>query len=480
MVGHIEGSSRDQATLFPERLDELIAAAARVRVVDAFVGMLKLAALGFTKAAPERTGRPSYAASDLLKLYVWGYLNQVRSSRMLERECHRNIEVLWLLNRLAPDFKTIADFRRDNAAAIRLACRAFVQFCKGEGLFGSTLVAVDGSKLAGQNSPKRVWTLTQLEKKAGRLDKKIAEYLERLDAADADESAAEPEPAADEMAAALARLRAQKAEIEQSVLLMQAMEMSQVAVTDPDVRLMRGPHGAVVGFNLQLAVDSKHGLIVHHELTQDTSDQNQLAAMALGAKQALGAERLEAVTDRGYRNASDIKACDEAQVTTFMPPPRPSNGALFDKSRFVYDAESDSYRCPAGRTLRFGNVSKDEMRNYKANAKDCSACALKQRCTKASRRWVTRHRHEPALEALARRTQERPEMMRLRRCLAEHPFGIIKAMMGTPRFLCRGLKTVAAEAALSVTAFNLKRVTNILGVPDLLRKLEVAACRLPA
>lgn len=478
MVGHIEGWSREQAILFPERLDELVPAAAPVRVVDAFVDGLHLGQLGFTRSAPQRTGRPCYAASDLVKLYIYGYLNRVRSSRLLELECRRNVEMFWLMRRLAPDFKTIADFRRDNREAIRRLCRAFVQFCKGEGLFGSELVAIDGSKFAGQNSPKRVWTLAQLEKKAARLDKRIEEYLARLDDADAQESGPEgaAEDAAADVAAVLERLRARKAEVEQSVLLMQAMEMSQVALTDPDVRLMRGPHGAVVGYNVQVAVDERHGLIVHHDVTQDCTDQNQLAPVALAAKEALGVKELEAVADAGYGDAEQVKACDEAKVTALVPHPRSVNpqGAFFDKSEFVYDAESDSYRCPAGRTLRFSNVSKDQARNYKARRKDCSGCALKPRCTKADRRWISRHRHQATLDALAERMRGRPEAMDVRRRLAEHPFGIIKWMMGTPRFLCRGRKAVAAEMALSVTAFNLKRVMKVLGVPELLRRLKAA------
>jgi transposase len=472
MVGHIEGQSRHQATLFPETLDELIAADAPVRVVDAFVGMLNLQELGFSKAAPQRTGRPSYAPADLLKLYLYGYLNRVRSSRALERECRRNVEVLWLVNRLAPDFKTIADFRKDNRDAIRLMCRAFVQFCRGEGLFGGELVAIDGSKFAGQNSPDRVWTVQQLAKTAARLDERIAAYLAGLDSADAAETA----PAAGDAKAALATLQARRADIEQALLLMRAMEIGQVAVTDPDVRLMRGPHGVVVGYNVQIAVDGSHGLIAHHAVTQETSDQNQLAAVALGAQEALAVERLEAVADAGYADAEQVKACDEAGVTAFVPHPRSVNphGEFFAKSEFVYDPESDTYRCPAGNVLRFENASaKNQSRNYKAEG--CATCTLKPRCTKAAVRRVSRHEHETTLDALAERMRQRPEAMTTRRSLAEHPFGIVKQMMGTARFLCRRLQAVAAEMALSVTAFNLMRAMRVLGVPAMLRRLAAAA-----
>lgn len=472
MSGHIEGASRQQATLFPETLDELIAPDAVVRVVDAFVGTLELAALGFAKAVPARTGRPSYAPGDLLKLYLYGYLNQIRSSRALERDCRRNLEVLWLLNRLAPDFKTIADFRKDNRAPITLVCRALVQFCRGEGLVGGTLVAIDGSKFAGQNSPKRAWTAAQLEKRGKQLDTRIAEYLTRLDEADVAEAGAleggDPK-------AALEALRARRADLGQAVLLMQALEMSQITLSDPDSRLMRGPHGPVVGYNVQTAVDAQHGLIVHHAVTQATSDQNQLATVADGAKQALDTERLEVVADAGYADAEQLKACEEAGVTAFVPHPRTANPhGGFDRSHFVYEAESDTLRCPAGRTLRFKSAStKNQARYYKAE--DCAGCALKPRCTKAPVRWVSRHEHEAVLEALAARLKQRPGILAQRRCLVEHPFGIIKHMMGAPRLLCRGLASVSAEMALSVTAFNLKRAIAVLGGGEILQRLAAPA-----
>ncbi|MGE5504421.1 MAG: IS1182 family transposase [Actinomycetota bacterium] len=428
MAGYIEGRSRDQATLFPERLDDLIGADAPVRVVDAFVGMLKLAELGFAKAAPKATGRPGYDPADLLKLYVYGYLNQIRSSRLLERECHRNVEVLWLLHRLAPDFKTIADFRRDNRDAIRLACRAFVQFCRGQGLFGGELVAIDGSKFAGQNSPDRVWTVKQLEKQAARLDERIADYLARLDAADAAEPSALAE--AGDTRAALERLRTRRADVEQAV---KPMDMGQVAVTDADARLMRGPHGTVVGYNVQTAVDARHGLIAHHEVTQATSDQNQLHAVAAGAREALAVETLEAVADAGYADAEQLDACDRSGIVAFVPHPRSVNtrGDFFDKSAFVYDADNNTYRCPAGGTLRLRNASrKNQAANY--SGENCAGCPLKPKCTAASVRWVTRHQHEAVLDRLAARMATRPDAMATRRFLAEHPFAIIKRMMGRP------------------------------------------------
>jgi transposase len=473
MAGFVEGMSRDQATLFPERLDELIGADAPVRAVDAFVDTLDMQAMEFTKAVALSTGRPPYDPADMVKLYVYGHLHQVRSSRRLERECHCNIEVLWLLNRLTPDFKTIADFRRDNRDAIARVCRTFVQFCRQQGLFGAELVAIDGSKFAAQNSPQKAFTTGQIEREVKRLDERIEAYLAGLDAADASE---ETDVAPGDARAALAALRDRRADVAQALALMDAMKLSQVTLTDPDSRLMRASGGgSVVGYNVQIAVDDRHGLIAHHEVTQDVSDQNQLVAVAQGAKEALGCETLQAVADSGYADAEQIKQCEDDGVTPFVPHPRSTNtqGAFFDKSQFVYEPEQDQYRCPAGEVLRFHSAStKKQASNYVGV--NCAGCALKPGCTKAAARWVTRHLYEEELDRLAARMEAHPEMMKRRAALAEHPFGILKAMMGYPRFLCRGLKAVTAEMNLCVLAFNLKRAIAILGTAELLKRLAPA------
>lgn len=474
MTSYVQGVARGQATLFPERLDELIAADSPVRVIDGFAGVIDVRSLGFEKAVPERTGRPPYDPRDLLKLYLYGYVNRVRSSRRLEQECHRNIEVLWLLNRVQPDFKTIADFRRDNRAAIVKVCRGLVEFCRGQKLFGAELVAIDGSKFAGQNSPQRAHTKAQLEKRGEDLDKRIAGYLAQLDTADAEEPAVEV--GGGDVAAALAALQAQRAEIAQAVLLMEALGRTQVTTTDPEARLMRAARGgSVVGYNVQIAVDSAHGLIAHHAVTQDASDQNQLAPVAAGAKEALGVEQLAVVADAGYGDGEQLKRCEDNGVTAYVAHPRSVNtqGPYFDKSQFTYQPESDSYSCPAGRTLRFHSASvAKQAANYVSIS--CAGCALKPQCTKKKARWVTRHMHEEVLERTAERLKQRRGIMKRRSALAEHPFGAIKQMMGYPRFLCRGLKAVGAEAALSVTAFNLKRLIAILGVDQLLRRFATA------
>jgi transposase len=474
MSGYVKGVSRDQATLFPERLDELIAEDAPVRVVDLFVDRLNVGELGFKRSAPAELGRPGYDPRDLLKLYLYGYLNQVRSSRQLERECGRNIEVLWLLNRVAPDFKTIADFRRDNRPAIGLVCRGFVQYCRLEGLFGAELVAIDGSKFAASSSPQRAWTVDQLKRQAAKLDKRIGEYLAQLDREDAAAPASEVAPG--KTRAALEALLRRRGDLLQAVVLMTGLGLSQVTLGDSDARLMRGARsGSVVGYNVQVAVDGQHGLIAHHAVTQATSDQNQLAAVAQGAKEALGVERLDVAADAGYGDAEQFKACEENAITPFVPHPRSVNtqGKYFAKSQFVYQPESDTYTCPAGGTMRYLSASaKKQAISYRGI--DCADCAVKAQCTTAEARWLTRHMHEDALDRAAARMKMRPGIMKQRSALAEHPFAIIKAMMGYPRFLCRGLKAVAAEMDLSITAFNLKRVMTILGPRELIRRLARA------
>lgn len=473
MTSYVQGVSREQMTLFPQRLDEMVNADAPVRVIDAFVGLrVDVRALGFEKAVPERTGRPGYDPRDLLKLHLYGYFNRVRSSRRLEQECHRNVEVLWLMNQLTPDHKTIADFRRDNRAPIVKVCRALVEFCREHGLYGSELVAIDGSKFAAQNSPQRVHTLKQIKKQGEELDKRIAGYLAQLDAADGEEA---EQVGPGDARAALAALEAQRADAAQKVLLMEEMKLTQVTSTDRDARLMLAARGGyVVGYNVQVAVDSQHGLIVHHAVTQDATDQNQLAAVAEGAKEALGVEKLDVAADAGYGDAAELKRCEEGGVTPHVPHPRSVNTeGHFDKSQFTFEPESNTYRCPAGETLRFHSASVQKQAiSYVGIA--CSGCKLKPQCTEAKARWVTRHMHEDALERTAEHMKQRPDIMKQRSALAEHPFGIIKDMMGYPRFLCRGLRAVAAEMAISVTVFNLKRLISILGVDQLLRKFAAA------
>lgn len=475
-MAHKSGICREQASLFPPSLDDFVAAEHPVRVIDAFVDSLDLAKLGFSKVVAEATGRPPYRPNDLLKLYVYGYLNQIRSSRRLEREARRNVEVLWLLRSLSPSFKTIADFRKDHAEGITNVCRAFMRFCRDLSLYGAEVVAIDGSKVEAAASRKKVITPKSLEKKAAALDRRIAEYLAAMDAADGDESAAE-EPTPAEVAAALEALRERRDEVRQQAEMLAAEGLSQMVVGETEARLMRtARHGHQVAYNVQTAVDAKHGLIVVFEVTSDGNDQQQLAPMAKQAQQELGVETLTAVADTGYSTGEQGRQCEDAGITPIVPRPdtvNPAGKQFFSRDAFCYDPASDSWQCPAGETLALGQVSQTEkQKKYWTTA--CSGCPLKARCTDAAKRVISRSFFEEDREAMHQRARNDPRWMNLRRETVEHPFGTIKWMMGVPRFLLRGIKKAKAEMALSVMGYNLKRAINILGVPALLTALKAA------
>jgi transposase len=470
-MGHITGQSRDQATLFVETLDDLIPSSDPVRVVDAFVGSLDLGVLGFGKVRSASTGRPPYHPGDLLKLYVYGYLNQIRSSRRLERESHRNIEVLWLLNRLCPDFKTIADFRRENRGAIVGVCRTFTQFCRGEGLFGAELVAIDGSKFRAVGSKKSTVTRAQLKREVAQIDAHIESYLTSLDEIDSDEPQ-EP-PGGGNTVAALAALQSRRAELQALAQAMQERGVNQQVTTEPDARLMRHSGGAqAVSYNVQTAVDEKHKLIAAHEVTNEGNDHRQLYPMASAVRSALGVETLTVVADVGYQNGEQGAACEAAGITAVVPSQKPVNprGDFFDKSQFVYEAAQDQYRCPAGEALRVYKTDQQlKVRFYSTAA--CEQCHLRVQCTTAKRRSINRHFYADQVEAMNQRAQAQPALMRLRACLSEHPFGTLKRMSDAGQFLTRGLDNTRAEMALSILGYNLTRVINILGVQRLCAQL---------
>jgi transposase len=472
-MGHVEGESRAQRQLLAPSLDEVVAADHPVRVIDAFVDTLDLKALGFSKVAAEATGRPPYRPGDLLKLYVYGYANQMRSSRRLEREAARNIEVQWLINRVSPSFKTVADFRRDHAWAIVGVTRAFVRFCRGQSLYGGELAAIDGSKVEAVASRKTVITPKKLAKQTEALDAKIAQYLADMDAADLEEASVEAGPA--DVAGALAKLREKRAELQAQAEALAQEGLSQKVPGEEEARLMKtARHGHQVAYNAQTAVDAKHGLIAAFDLVNDCNDQRQLLPMAEAAKAALGVEELTVVADTGYSNGEQGQACEAIGVTAVVPHPKtvnPRNGGLFSREAFTWDEASDSFTCPAGQALKRTSVSRTEQKAY-YSTKACAGCTLKAQCTKAARRSITRGFHETAREAMHQRTVEDPSFMKRRRELAEHPFGVIKAMLGQPRFLVRGLRKAKAELALAVLAFNLKRAMAIRSVPALLAALQ--------
>jgi transposase len=470
-MSYIRGEDRGQAALLPAAIEDYVAAEAPVRVIDAFVDGLDVRGLGFGRSEPAATGRPPYDPRDLLKLYVYGYLNDVRSSRRLERECSRNVEVMWLLRRLAPDFKTIADFRRDNGAAIVGVCRAFVLFCRDQGLFAARLVALDGSKFRAAASAKRIMGRREIAEETARLDRRIAEYLAGLDASDAHE----PDEAPRATAAALKALRERRAELDRLAAKLDTEARNMFVEGEPDARPMGiGSSRKPPSYNVQTAVDVETGLIVHHEVTTEPTDNRLLHPMAKATKDAVEADTLTVVADAGYSNGADAVACERDGITPCVPANRAINnqgdGTLFDRSLFDYDSVTDSYRCPAGRTL----VRKQIMRRDNCvlyAAQDCSGCALKSRCTTAERRFLTRHFHEDALQRMNARVEGDPGLMRQRRCAAEHPFGTIKRMTAGGRFLTRGLTKVKAEAALSVLAYNILRAMNLVGATHLRARL---------
>lgn len=473
-MAHVTGQSRHQSTLFPEVLDDLVGADDPVRVIDAFVDSLDLAGLWFSKVVAEEMGRPPYAPGDLLKLYIYGYVNRVRSSRRLEAEAGRNVQVMWLINRLTPAFKTIADFRKDHADAIVGVCRAFIRFCREQSLFGGELLAIDGTKIAAVASRKQVVTPKRIEKMNAAIDRKIAEYLAAMDEADRE---GEPErPARADVGAALEALKTQKQRLQRQAEELSRQGLKQKVVTEPEAKLMKTPHGHAVCYNAQTAVDAKHKLIAAFDLTNEGNDYRQLHPMAIEAKDAIGVDKMTVVADTGYSNGEHAALCEQDGITANVPRAEtvnPNGKQYFSRDRFSYDRESDSWRCPAGAILQLFKKSRTQKKKeYRTTA--CSSCPLKGQCTKAARRVIVRDFHEDERDAMHQRAIADPIWMKHRREIAEHPFGTMKWLMAGPRFLVRGLKKAKAELALAIVSYNLKRVIAILGVSALLQALRPA------
>src|SRR3990170_3349296 len=450
---YIQGSDRNQLTLFPEALDEYIAEDNPVRFLDAFVETLNLAVMDFGHAVLQDTGRPPYHPADLLKLYVYGYLNRIRSSRQLEKEAGRNLELMWLLKRLTPDFKTIADFRRDSRQAIRQVSREFTLFCRQLDLFGGEIVAIDGSKFKAQNSKGRNFTHKKLKRQIKELEKKIDEYLEELDQADEGEKDVPDKPNVDQLREKIEAMKGRQAERRQLEEQMRQGGQSQISLTDPDSRSMPvgGGEATVVGYNVQLSIDAKHKLIVDHEVTTDVTDLGLLSHMAERAKQALGVDEMDVIADKGYYDGQEVKACLDEGITPYIPKANTSANrkrGLFTKEDFLYDPDQDDYGCPAGQTLtyRFTTVEQEREIGYYSNPAACRECGLKPQCTrnKGGRR-ITRWVDEHLLEAMQARVQAEPEKVGLGKQLGGHPFGTIKCAMNQGYFLMRGLEKVRAE-----------------------------------
>jgi len=474
-MDYIRGVNRNQVVLFPETVEDYITEDNSVRFIDAFVASLDLGQLGFRRAQPAETGRPAYDPGDLLRLYLYGYLNRVRSSRMLERETKVNVEVMWLLGKLAPDFKTIADFRRDNLTAIKRVCREFTLLCRKLELFGGELVAIDGSKFKAVNNRRRNFNERRLTVAIKALDEKISTYLDSLEQQDrAEESDDPPPPSAADLRAKIQTLQERKAKYQGLQAGLKGSGEKQVSLTDRDARSMVMHFNSTeVCYNVQTAVDEKHQLIVAHEVTNDPTDHAHLAEMAVRAKETLDVEQLEVVADMGYYDGAEVKECAAAGITTYIPKPITSvnqKRGLFTKQDFIYDQAKDCYRCPAGAELTFRYESFEHNRQirYYTTSK-CLDCPIRSKCTTNQRgRRISRWVDEKLLEDMARRVRARPELMRRRQQLSEPPFGTIKRAMGHGYFLMKGLNKVGAEMSLTVLSYNLKRVINIIGVKKMI------------
>jgi transposase len=472
----IEGSDRRQRLLLPDCLDDYVGEDSSVRVVDVFVGELDLMGLGFSDAAA--TGRPGYHPATLLKLYLYGYLNQVQSSRRLEREANRNVELMWLTGKLAPDFKTIADFRRDNGDAVRAVCRHFVDLCRQLGLIAGGMVAVDGSRFKAVNTRDKNFTPGAIRRRMEQVEASIERYLALLDTADRQE---------DEVAEfRTTRLSERLDKLRQQMRDLQAMERAveqapdhQISLTDPDARAMAtiSKGAGLVGYNLQAAVDTTNHLIVAHEVTNVGHDRTQLANIGQQARDATGSEILTVLADRGYFSGEEVLACDAMAIRPIMPKPFTSSGRIrgyFTKQDFRFDAERNLYVCPAGQNLTPGKLRSDREGNifFYRHLTACYACELKPRCTQEKHRRIRRWEHEHVLDAMQTRLDHMPDAMRIRRRTVEHVFGTIKDWMGRSHFKMRHLQNVGTEMSLHVLAYNLKRAIALLGAPGLIEAIK--------
>ena len=471
MSKFIEGQDRSQGTLFPERLDDYVAEDNPVRVIDVFIDELDISGLGF-RTELAATGRPRYHPKTMLKLYVYGYLNREQSSRRLEQAAQRNIEAMWLTGRLAPDFKTIADFRKDNPEAIRLVCREFVMLCKKLNLLSEKLVAIDGSKFKAVNSRDRNFTKAKMKRRLKDVESTIERYLARLDESDRTEP---PPDDARTLQDKVARLREELARLKKLEVRMLEAPDQQLSLTDPDARSMNSRGTGVVGYNVQSAVDAKHHLIVAHEVSKVGSDRRQLSKMAKQARDVLDTKKLTVVADKGYYNGDELRECEQNHIVAYVPKPDTSPNkakGYFNRSRFQYIKDDDEYQCPAGERLTFRTEGKEagkQIRRYWSSA--CGSCAIQSQCTTGKERRVRRWVHEDVLERAAKRLRRRPEVMLARRSLVEHPFGTIKSWTSANHFLTKRLSGVTTETSLQILAYNMKRAINLVGTRKIIEAI---------
>jgi transposase len=476
MTDFIEGECRNQATLFPERLDDYISEESPVRVIDVFVDELDIGSLGF-KDQPEVTGRPAYHPTTLLKIYIYGYLNRVQSSRRLERETQRNVEMMWLTGRLSPDFKTIADFRKDNGGAIRKVCREFVLLCRKLDLFADAFVAIDGSKFKAVNNRDRNFTAAKMKRRLEQIDESIERYLGQIASADREDGKIAKQTSE--------RLQDKIVKLKQEMTRLKRLEKErlkspdkQISLTDPDARSMAtsGRGTGMVGYNVQAGVDTKHHLIVTHEVTNIGHDRSALHHMATKAKQAIGTDRISVVADRGYYNGTEIYDCENEGITTYLPKVQTSGNmakGLFGKRDFKWIAKDNEFKCPAGERLKWRFTTQEKGKTiHKYWSSNCPTCALKKQCTTGKYRRVARWEHEEVLDRVQDRLAREPERMRARRETVEHPFGTIKSWMGSTHFQMKTLERVSIEMSLHVLAYNLKRVMQIMGTVPLMEAMR--------
>ena len=470
----VESEDRRQSLLLPQSLDDYVTEDNPVRVVEVFIDELDLGALGFEGVQPAATGRPAYHPSTLLKIYLYGYLNRVQSSRRLEREAQRNIELMWLTGRLAPDFKTIANFRRDNGPAIRAVCGRFIELCRRLNLFTKAVVAIDGSKFKAVNNRDKNYTVTKVGKRMEQVDASIGRYLAALDRADREESDV-TEARTTRIKEKIAGLRRQMQSLKEMEQQVQAAPDQQVSLTDPDARSMAtsGRGTGIVGYNVQTAVDAEHHLIVSHEVTNVGHDRTQLAPMALKAQEATGCEEITVLADRGYFNGEQVLACEGTGVVPCVPKtlwPSIAERGFFTRQDFIFDAEKDHYTCPAGAKLTRGPARsdrKDDIDHYR-HLTACFTCPLKPKCTPDKLRRIKRWQHEDVLDKMQARLDHIPDAMGVRRQTVEHPFGTLKSWMGSAHFLTRTLEKVRTEMSLHVLAYNMNRLIQIFGVRPLM------------
>ena len=472
---HIQGISRSQTLLLPACVDDYVGSDNPVRLIEAFVDSLDLGAAGFGRSLPKVTGRPGYDPSDLLKLYIYGYLNRVRSSRRLEGETHRNLEVIWLMRQLQPDFKTIADFRRENKTAFRQVFREFVVLCRSLDLFGRELIAVDGTRLKAVNSRERNFTRAKLAKAMAESDDRLRRYLKQLD--DADKNDTVPTARVENLEEKIAAIKERRARLEEHRVKLEASGDDQISLTDPDARAMPSSSRIGVGYNIQIAVDAKHKLIAEQQVHNKVSDLGLLAETANAARENLGVDQIDAVADRGYYKIEDIEDCEATGVTPYVPKPLRGSAVkngFFTKEQFHYDAAADVLICPGGEKLepKYKSKIRENDAIIFVNRKACKGCDLRVRCTNAAFRKVTRYANEAILDRMAARLAARPEVMDQRRESVEHPFGSIKQWMGQRDFLTRCIENVRGEFSLTALAFNIRRALTLVGVTGLIRAIR--------